>query len=335
MRLKSALKVVTAVTVCTLLLLQSNIVALVCGGQAAAFCILSIQGKRWWDKLLFLGGMGAAFITCYTLGLLVRPHALLTALSFVMVSFLAIYVRHFGEKFLLFPIFAWVMFYLAIIFPTTGLNMDYTCILGILVGCASAGLVHFLIFPQTKAVHFYHQLALFLGVSQGILESLSTSFRHQPVLAQLKRAQKNYNQQLHHRLLANQADLELFAKISSTHDTPRLHKLYVLQYRIAKALEMMLDSRQKFLSLPMTKSLEQNLQASLELVVSELRRIQKINLTQCSRAELATSTDITLDQLKTQILDCSLQNHSELTELFTFYLGLSQLHHHLRSLIHA
>lgn len=218
-----------------------NRVAQFAAGFAAGFAMQGIRGDNKMAQFKIMLLAIACYFTAYGLGTLVQQYPVAKAVALTTLGFFALYVRRFGPKFALFPIFVWIFCFLGALFPApTNLAAALQETFALIIGFTVAILVMLFVFPTNPRQFYLNNLNQFYRqytstlvwlrrlLSSGISDQFDT-----------------HREQVRNKLLdltnINQTIVSTLIKAEPTLDHT-LEKLMVAQYALMKASGIMLTT---------------------------------------------------------------------------------------------
>lgn len=239
-RLKHAFKTVLGVSLSVFIFIKAGLIIKVLAGFAAALSVQGVYGERWQTKLISLLIADITFMAIYFLGAISKPFPIMVAVVFVILAFFVMYMRRFGQRYVMFPVFAWVFCFLATILPQADVHTILLHELVLIVVFIVSGMVFLLIFPENKPRLFYKSIAAFLS-------NYSASLQWLQGLLKQSRPPKNFPIQIraHKQPLAQNEEFSRSiaetVKSKSTGVLNRIAKVSIWQFAMMKALSIVLE----------------------------------------------------------------------------------------------
>lgn len=215
-------------------------IAVIFAGVVAMFLPLCTAGNTIKARIKSQLIATVGFFIALTLGWLLYPDHWLATLVLILMTFVAFYLRRWGERYLLFPPVATVVYLLAISFPLGSTHNSMLASLAILIVGGISIIILLLLWPnQTPLLSIRHQMSrIFAGI-----DSILRQFR---VAVQQDSVPKVYRQQLR-MLVKVREDLTAVFNSFGTfktqyYDTDWLEAFWVKQFAFVKALAMVWES---------------------------------------------------------------------------------------------
>lgn len=164
-KLKHGFKTILAIALSLWLVNDGTTVTKLMAGTASGFAMQGAVAKTWTRRFLQVMVLDCIYFLAFTLGLVVHDAPDLTAVTLVLLAFIANYMRRFNMEWSVAPLTVWTLCFLATILPVDDVHEAWRHLSAVLVGFAvSAGII-LLIFPENyprlfinNANRFFHLL---------------------------------------------------------------------------------------------------------------------------------------------------------------------------------
>lgn|GEM_PF-1221252 len=242
LRLKQAFKTILAVIITSAILIQANVIIVVCGGLASGFSMQGIYGMTRMEQTKSALINAIIYLIAYNIGAFTHPYPYYATGFLAILGFLTFYSRKFGPRFTVMPMMVWVLSFLGTILPVPA---DFTGILhsslAFLLGFIVSLLVYILIFPVRKERSFFNNLENNIDDIHTILIWLKRSFQQSFDSNQFNVTRETKLSSIRKLLLLNESTMEYF---TSAHNkfSEEARRLYLIEYTLGKAIGMLMES---------------------------------------------------------------------------------------------
>lgn len=242
--LKHAFKTLLAVILSVAIFFDYDSTVQTYAGMAAAYSMQGIIGETLKQQIKSILIAGGVYLATFFLGDLVHPYPLLAGFMMMVFAFVAMYVRRFGQRYMLMPIFAWTFLYFATVFANGDVADMNTSALGMVVGLLISAAIYLWLWPDNKTQRFAEN---FTGFTENYYLVLRWLLR----LMQGKVDSEEFLDQIDEQRWSVEYLLEMNQNIIesspylSTKDQNKLLKLYLFEFDLAKALSVIFEALAK------------------------------------------------------------------------------------------
>ncbi|WP_133127503.1 hypothetical protein [Legionella nagasakiensis] len=146
--LKQALKTVLAIVISVWIVRDEGMLTSMLAGIAGGIAVQGVVAETWILKLFHVVIFDLIYFTVFAIGLMVRDSTGWTALTLVVLGFLANYIRRFGLENSMAPMMGWTLCFLATILPFSSASEAWTHLYGLFVGFGVSAIIILFIFPE-------------------------------------------------------------------------------------------------------------------------------------------------------------------------------------------
>ncbi len=324
--LKQALKTVTAlllsVAFCHFFL--ENLIA---PPFLIIFLMQAHQGKTKKQKMFTQALAFIVFTMCFFIGVYLKAYSLLVFHSgLILLAFLAFYVQRFGERFTRFPLFAWVMYFFALILPPQNSTQLWYNFIGVLMDFPITFILYFYVFPDSNKKIFFDNFRLYYTKCRQMLLVLQSFFQKKISAADFTANMQQKLDGIRDLVLMNQSVFETVETSHADHQLA-LDEYYFEEYERTRGLAMAFEATKHLcaqgigvpesLSPPILKIMDYYL-----VIFQSMRIDDKTYSIDCSFN--AASLETALDAYKNAVLRLDLPEN-QLTIFWNLYLGFIQM----------
>lgn len=158
-RVRDATKSICAMAVVALIsVFWLGLVPTVMGGTSALFICLSHEGVTKRQQLMSMLYAALGFLLCVSLGVLLRPMPSLAQGILILLCFVAFYLRRYGPRFAIAPVFAAITYLLVIMLPPIGPIALPQMMTAVLLATVVAIGLHFVAWRPSEIRTFHQRL---------------------------------------------------------------------------------------------------------------------------------------------------------------------------------
>ena len=240
LRLKMATRTIIAVIIAAAISIPLGKLSMITACLGALFLSIAIFGYSTKEKLKAAAIGGASIVAGYAIGIVCKQYFWISSPVLIIAAFLAFYVRRFGPKFAMFPIFSWMMIFIAIIFPLTQSQM-WLSLSGVAISVLVAAIINVTILPEKRLSLFLDNFASHLHLNHSVLTWLNKHLLKHEGRKSFRAYLMPRREKAGQLMLDNQIiSSELFTR---NHCTSNLsHEMLLWQYDLSKAVGILIDS---------------------------------------------------------------------------------------------
>lgn len=323
-QLKNASKLLLAVVLSMAVLsFLGNKELVVFAALAAGHASIGIRGERLKNKVVSILIADAAFIVLFFLAVWSKSNPVLNAVLLVGLSFFVMFVRKYGERYTMFPLFAWVFFFLVSILHI-GSNPILMNAMGVLGGLLMAALVQLLVLREDRRKLFCQNLsAYFKSYADALLWVASTLKTGMPAQEYSWKMQA-YKAHIVELSLLNKGVLETISTVDKK-ASQKLNRMHIAEVALTKALAIVFEGVETMLrcDFPLDDALKAEVITVLRTDVRLLLAAKPSDKTlSVAFSDRLSDADNALSRFKDVLTGCDLAQKKGVIGLINVSLGL-------------
>lgn len=174
LRLKMSIRTLISVIIGAAISIPLGMLAMAMASVGALFLSIAIYGYSYREKAKYAAIGSIALITCFAIGIVIKPNFWVSSSILVVSAFFAFYLRRLGAAFTMITIFAWMMLFLAVLI-TVPTPMLWLACAGIAISTVIAAITNLLVFPEKRSLVFLENFTTHLRLNA---QSLSWLIQH-------------------------------------------------------------------------------------------------------------------------------------------------------------
>lgn len=252
---RHACRTVLSVLITALLLRQASASAMFLACFASGSVQQGLVGYRRQDIMLSMAISSIAMLAYACVSMLLQSPPWLSNLGLITGAFFAFYVRRFGQRYHLFPIFVWLIGFVTTIFiKTFSWTLMLHTMLAIATGLVVAMAIRYWLIPDIRAQQFANTIHAFFAEIRQALAKINQQLKHLESPHMLNSYLPNLKTRLRHLFVQNEAILTLSYGRNNFCEQ-QLFRYLNNQYNAGKSLIMVIQSLDELLEMPSAKYL--------------------------------------------------------------------------------
>lgn len=300
---------------------------------AGLFCQMSIYGYNAKEKLLHGLVVTLTFCACYSLGTLSKNWTYAPDALLVIAAFAAFYCKRFGPSFAMFPIFSWIMIFMATIFKLPE-KAAWMGVGGVALGCAIATVISLVILPERKLELFRRLVIKHLHYAHDTLYWLRKSLLKPTTLDDYNTYLKPKRLTVIELLTQNQTIISEYSLRNKAH-SQYLEQFLQYEYSLSKAINIAIDALKSFYFAKSQILINPELRKHLCGLLKSLAHIvDHITLDKDLKLTFKKNVDIPsqLNAFKTCLIQFDIKEQPDLIQFYNCYTSLERFWYNLDAL---